>query len=116
MNDEDIRVNWRATIIVQGNGARVIHGRLDRLGKGRVVIGADHNLSPGCRCYLALMLPKCSPNAASQIIQGRGVVSTSVLSSMQFHITLERLELEGNGEALLEEHIRMHGKRWKKPK
>lgn len=110
--DEGIRVNWRAAIVLD-NGKQVVHGRLQRLGKRRIVVGADCNLKPGYRCDLALMLPKLRPEEPDRIVEGRGVIALSVLSSMQFHITLERIELEGNGDALLNEHIMLHGKTWR---
>lgn len=113
MDEEDIRVNWRVVISLD-SGRQVVHGRLKRLGRGRVVVGTDYGLSSGCRCDLALMLPKSSPEEPGRIVEGRGVVAFSVMSSMQFHITFERFELQGNGEALVDERIRMSGKMWKR--
>ncbi|HZW26058.1 MAG TPA: hypothetical protein VFF26_11290 [Gallionella sp.] len=114
MDEEDICVDWRAAILLD-NGRRVVHGRLRRLGRGKAVVRADCNLKPGYRCNLALMLPKSRPEEPDRIVEGRGVVAYSVMSSMQFHITLERLELDGRGNEMVDEHIRLHGKVWKRP-
>lgn len=115
MDEEDICVDWRAAILLD-NGRQVVHGRLRRLGRGRVVVRTDYNLKSGCRCDLALMLPKSRPEEPDRIVEGRGVVAHSVMSSMQFHITLERLELDGRGDQIVDEHIRIHGKVWKRPR
>lgn len=104
MEDESIRASWRAAI-VPGNGGRVIYGRSNRVGKSNVVVGVDQNLKPGFRCNLALMLPKSRPDMAEQIIQGRGEVVMSVLSSMQFQVTVKWLDLDGNSEGLLDDLI-----------
>lgn len=114
MNDDDIRVNWRAALLLD-NGSQLVLGRLKRLGRGKAVVRADRNLRPGCRCDLALMLPKQSPDEPDRVVAGRGVVAHSILSSMQFHITLDRIELDGNGEAMVDEQIRQYGMVWRRP-
>src|SRR5512133_2137518 len=107
MDDEGIRVNWRAAIVPQ-NGERAIYGRLNRLCRKRVIVVLDHNLPQGHRCNLALMLPRNSPAVPNRFVEGRGEVAATVLSSMQFHITVKLLELDGDGESLLEEQFRRH--------
>lgn len=112
MDDEEIRVGWRAAIVPL-SGDKVVHGRLSKVGKHKAVVKADSNLPPGHRCELALMLPKSSPDEVAQFIEGRGVVTTSVLSAQQFHITLDWVELRGNSESLLREHIGKYREIWK---
>ncbi|HXU94639.1 MAG TPA: hypothetical protein VFP33_13375 [Gallionella sp.] len=114
MDDEGIRVNWRAAIVPL-SGERVVHGRLGRLSRKRAIVVTDHNLKAGNRCNFALMLPKNSPAAPGHFIEGRGVVSSTVLCSMQFHSTVEFQEFLGGGEALLEDRIREYGQMWGKP-
>lgn len=111
MDEEDIRVNWRAAILLD-DGRQVVHGRLKRLGRGKVVVRTDCNVKPGRRCDLALLLPKSRPEEPDRVVEGRGVVALSVMSSMQFHVTLERIELDGCGDAMVDEHIRMYGQVW----
>lgn len=110
MDDESVRASWRAAIVL-GNGERVIYGRSNLVGRSKVIVGVDHNLRPGHRCNLALMLPKSRPDMAEQIIQGRGEVVTSVLSSMQFQVTVKWLDLDGEGEELLDELMQRTAKK-----
>src|SRR5512146_2645609 len=113
MEDEGMRVNWRAAVVPL-NGERAIYGRLSRLCRNRAVVVLDHNLPRGHRCNLALMLPKDSPSAPNRFVEGRGEVSATALSSMQFHITVKWLELDGEGVTLLEEQFRRHVHVWGK--
>lgn len=113
MENEEIRVNWRAAIVPL-DGNRAVYGHLSTVGKRRAVVKLDHNLMPGYRCNLALMLPKNTPDEMPQYIEGRGVVAASVHSATQFHITLDWLELKGNGESLLREHIGKYREVWKR--
>ncbi|MFA6014796.1 MAG: hypothetical protein WC742_06980 [Gallionellaceae bacterium] len=112
MDDKEIRVSWRAAIVPL-SGNTIVHGRLSMLGKRKAVVKADRNLPPGHRCELALMLPKNSPDDVVQFIEGRGVVTRSVLSAEQFHITLDWVELRGNSESLLKEYIGKYRALWK---
>ncbi len=111
MNKEEIRVNWRA-VIVPANGVSPVHGRLRKLGKDKLTMGSDHDLKPGHRCKLVLMLPKSKPEASSRFVEGNGMVLTSILSEEQFQITLEWERLSGNDDNLLDEQIRLHREYW----
>jgi hypothetical protein len=111
MDDEGIRVNWRAAIVPL-NGERAIYGRLNRLSRNWVIVVLDHNLPRGHRCNLALMLPKSNPAVPNRFVEGRGEVAATVLSSMQFHITVKLLELDGDGETLLDEQFMRHAQVW----
>jgi hypothetical protein len=115
MEEEDIRVNWRAAI-VPGGDERPIYGRVSSLGRKQIVVKTDYNLMPGLRCNLALMLPKYRADEPVQYIEGRCVVAISVLSavSTQFHLTLDVLEMQGNGQALLEERIKKYKEVWQR--
>lgn len=112
VEDEEICVNWRAAIVPQ-SGGQAVYGRLRRLFRKRLIVVTDHNLRPGHRCNFALMLPKHGPAARSRFIEGRGIVISTVLSSMQFHSTVEVQEFQEDGEAELEGHIRVYGQMWK---
>lgn len=114
MDDDEIVVTWRAAIVPK-NGMQPMHGRLSKIGRGRAVMKMEHNLQPGDHCTLAVMLPKRHPEEPSQFFEGRGVVALSVLSAAHFYVTLEKLKLAGNGEALLRERIESHRQVWKKP-
>ena len=107
MDDEEIAVNWRAAIF-SSEGAPPIYGRVSKIGKGGAVVKVDHNLLPGHQCSLAVQLPKSKPDEAMQLVEGYGVVLVSVLSSAQFHVTLQSLQIKGNGKALLDEQIRKY--------
>ena len=112
MAGDEIRVNWRA-VIVPASGTRPLHGRLRKLSRNRITVSADHNLMPGHRCELAVLLPKDSPEVPNRYLEGSGVVLSTVLSAMEFHITVEWKALRANGEQMLAEQIRLHGQRWK---
>jgi hypothetical protein len=111
IGDEGVRINWRAAVL-PNDGKAAIYGRLYRLSKSKAEVLMDRNLMPGYRCNLVLMLPKSDPDEAHQFIEGRSVVSAAVLSSMQFRITLDWLEMKGNGETLLQERLSMHRQMW----
>lgn len=112
MYDDAIRVSWRA-LLAPLNGAQPVHGRLRALAKEKVVVGIDHNLMPGHRCNLTLMLPKEHPDEPGRFVAGNGVVLTSIQSSMQFHVTLKWEKLDPSGEKLLNEHVRRYQRTWK---
>jgi len=107
MDEAEIDVNWRA-VIVPASGAAPIYGRMCKIGNGKVVVKADHNLPAGHQCSLAVMLPKRRADDTTQYIEGRGVVSISIQSSYQFRITLRSLEMKGNGKEILNEQIRRY--------
>ncbi|HEX5364344.1 MAG TPA: hypothetical protein VFW59_08730 [Gallionella sp.] len=109
MYEQDIRLNWRAAIVLD-NGRQVVHGRLQRLGRKKVVVCADHNLSPGYRCNLAVMLPKSRADETGIVVEASATIAASVLSAMQFYITLDRVTFEGRAQALLDERLRILGK------
>lgn len=113
MDFEGIRVNWRAALLAE-NGQRTIHGRLIRLFKSRMVVEADQNLPSGYPCRVVLMYPKNRKDEADQFIEGSCVVANSVMSAMRIHITLERVQVQGEGEILLNKHIDKHNAMWKR--
>jgi hypothetical protein len=107
VDNDGIRVNWRADIL-PANGGEVIYGRLNRMGSRWVEVLMDRNLQPG-RCYdLVLMPPKSQSTDAETIIEGRAVVQVSVLSAMHFHVRLAWQEVKGNGEAFVNDYIRKY--------
>ncbi|HEX5339157.1 MAG TPA: hypothetical protein VFW53_12035 [Gallionella sp.] len=114
MDEEGIRATWRAAV-VPGNSEQPVYGNLSWIGRRSAVVRMDHNLAAGQRCTLALMLPKHKAGMQPRFIEGSGVISLSVVRSMQFHITIDPLNLSGNGVDLLEEQIRLHGQIWRPP-
>lgn len=102
--DGGIRTSWRAALVL-GDGERVIHGRARRVGRSVVTVGADHDLRPGHRCTLALILPKEAPGAAGQVVKGKAEVVVSVLTGMQFDITVKWLEMDDYCRRLLDEQL-----------
>lgn len=113
MDYDEIVVTWR-TAIVPANGKQPIHGRLSKIGRSRAVIKMDCNLKPGDQCSLTVMLPKSSPAEPVQFVEGRGVVTLSVMSAAHFYVTVEKLKLDGNGAFLLNKRIEMHRQVWKR--
>lgn len=102
--DGGIRTSWRAAIVL-GEGERVIHGRARRVGRSVVTVGTEHSLRPGYRCTLALILPRGTPGAAGQVVEGKAEVVVSVLSGMQFDITVKWLEMDDYCRRLLDEQL-----------
>jgi hypothetical protein len=100
--DEGIRANWRAAIL-SSRGEPQIFGRISRLSLYRVEATIPHGLLPGSHCHLVVMLPRAGQDVARRVIEGRCTVSSSAPapSGGQFHITLEWLEMLGDGEAIL---------------
>jgi hypothetical protein len=115
MEEEDIRVNWRAAIVPE-DSTPPIYGRLSKLGRKRMEVRTDHNLMPGYRCNLALMLPKYRADEPVQYVEARCVVAISMLSavSSQFHLTLDVTEMRGDGDMLLEDRIKKYKEVWQR--
>jgi hypothetical protein len=61
------------------------------------------------------MLPKNSPEDPGRLVEGRGVVLTSIHSSRQFHITVEWQGFKANHEDVLNEKISMHISMYRQP-
>ena len=99
--NEWMRVNWRAAIVL-GDNKRVIHGRASRVGKSEVIVSADHSLRPGYQCTVALILPKDSLGSTGQVMKSNAEVVVSVLTGMQFNITLKWLEMDAYFKQFLE--------------
>lgn len=112
MSDEGICANWRVAI-VPGGSERPIYGRLRLVSREQMVVKADHNLLAGRPCNIALMLPKSNVAEPARFVEGQGIIVRTVLSSAQFHILVDFLELKGNGKALLEERIKKHKEMWR---
>jgi hypothetical protein len=110
-NEEEVRVNWRAAV-VPANGGNPVFGYANKLGKSRATVRMDRNLPLGCQCELVLMLPKASVDAPNIFVEGESVVSASVLSEMQFHITFDWVELKGSGGALLAARLGKQKQLW----
>lgn len=110
--DEEILVSWRAAIVPE-NGGQPVFGFLSKIGKRSAVMKTEQNLQPGYRCNLAVMLPKNRADDAVRVIEVPSRVSASVLTSTQFHISLDWLEMCWSDEALLEEYIRKYKATWK---
>jgi hypothetical protein len=104
MDDENISVHWRASVMPL-DGKQASYGRLSKIGKGMAIVKVGHNFHPGHRCNLSVMLPKSRPDEAPRFIEADGVVSVSVLSSFDFCVTLSPLKMKGNGRTLLDEQI-----------
>lgn len=113
MADDAICANWRAALVPL-DGTQPLYGRLHRLAGGQLVVGTDHNLKPGYRCNLTLMLPKDRPDEPASCIAGSGVVVNSVLSSMQFHITLKWEVRDADGTRLLNERVSRFEQTWRR--
>lgn len=108
---EEIRVNWRTAVLLEDSDAAV-WGHVCRIGKGRAVVRMDRNLSSGLRCRLVLALPKNDVAEPNCFVEADCIVSDSVHSMMQFHVTLDWLEMKGNGETLLQERLNAHKRMW----
>lgn len=115
MDEEDVRVNWRAALVPEDH-TPPIYGRLSKLGRRRMEVRVDHNLMPGYRFNLALMLPRYRADEPVQYVEARCVVAISMLSAVtsQFHLTVDVTEMMGNGDALLEERIKKYKEVWQR--
>jgi hypothetical protein len=104
MEGKEARVYWQ-TKIVLGKEGEIVHGRAHRVSKESAVISLDRNLTPGERCKLALMLPKESLDCEPLHVIGNAEVVMSVLSSMQFQITVRWLDMDESSKNKLSEQI-----------
>ena len=111
MSNDGVRVSWRAAVL-PGNGGAAMYGHLCRISKSKAVVRMDHNLSPGQRCNLVLMLPKRDASEPNHFVEGNCTVTATVLARMQFHVTFEWSEIKGNGETLLQERLGLHKQMW----